>query len=484
MIYTLRYKYLFNFLMNKKKVFIVLFVVLFFNCKDNRNTIEVNKGEYQERPNIIFLLTDDQRWDALSYVGNENLQTPNIDELAKQGTYFKNAYVTTSICAVSRASILSGQYARRHQIWGFSKNFTKEQLDNTYPLLLKKSGYTIGFIGKYGVGNQLPIDKFDYWKGFDGQGTFNQKDDQGNPIHLTKKIGRQVLEFLKSQKETSKPFCLSVSFKAPHVEGDPGYFLPNKAYDSLFIDTKVTIPETAFPDFYDHFPERFTKNNVARNRWQTRFSTPEMQQESIKKYYQLIHGVDVVVGKIVEKLKKTRQDKNTVIIFTSDNGFFLGEYGFAGKWYGGDPSIRVPMIIYDPRSPSKGKTIDKKVLNIDVAPTILSMANVQIPETVQGKDLTTLIENPSIGWRDSFFYEHLWQSSDRYYIPSTEGVVWKDKKYMKYFMNENTDDIIFEELYDLSSDPQESKNLVNKKDHENLKQIMKQRYELARKEAQ
>ncbi|WP_324178767.1 sulfatase family protein [Aquimarina gracilis] len=458
--------------------------MLFFHCKDIRNNIEANGEEKQERPNIIFLLTDDQRWDALSYVGNKSLQTPNIDALATKGIYFNNAYVTTSICAVSRASILSGQYARRHQIWGFSKNFTEEQLNNTYPLLLKKSGYTIGFIGKYGVGNQLPEDKFDYWKGFSGQGTFDQKDDQGNPIHLTEKIGGQALEFLNSQREASKPFCLSISFKAPHVEGDPGYFLPNKAYDSLYTDTKIKVPETSKPTFFDHFPERFTKNNVARNRWESRFATPEMQQASIKKYYQLIFGVDKVVGEIVENLKKTGQDKNTVILFTSDNGFYLGEYGFAGKWYGSDPSIRVPMIIYDPRKQSEGKRVDKKVLNIDIAPTILSIANVKIPETIQGKDLTKIMQNQEVQWRDSFFYEHLWKSSDRYYIPSTEGVVWKDKKYMKYFMNEDTDEVIFEELYDFSIDSKETKNLASGKGQEDLKQIMKQRYELAKKEAQ
>ncbi len=240
------------------------------------------------------------------------------------------------------------------------KDFTEEQLNNTYPLLLRKSGYTIGFIGKYGVGNKLPVDKYDYWKGFGGQGTFSQQDEKGNPIHLTQKIGKQTNEFLELQKSSKKPFCLSVSFKAPHVEGDPGYFLPDSAYDTLYSDIAVDVPITSTSEYFDHFPSNFTTNNVARNRWESRFTTPEMQQESIKKYYQLIHGVDVVVGDIIEKLKETGQDKNTVIIFTSNNGFYLGEYGFAGKWYGSEPSIRVPLIIYGPRKLSNGKTIEKK----------------------------------------------------------------------------------------------------------------------------
>ncbi|MBQ0733569.1 sulfatase [Aquimarina celericrescens] len=457
-----------------------IIVLLLSNCKEDS---ENQKQEGLQHPNIIFLLTDDQRWDALGYAGNQTLQTPNIDALAKNGVYFKNAYVTTSICAVSRASILTGQYARRHQIWGFSKDFSEKQLNNTYPLLLRKSGYRTGFIGKYGVGHQLPKAKFDYWKGFPGQGTFTQKDSAGNAIYLTQKIGQQASEFLELQKSSDKPFCLSVSFKAPHVEGDPGYFLPNKIFDSLYRNTNVKVPKTSNSAYFDHFPKEFTENNVARNRWKDRFATPVMQQESIKKYYRLIHGVDVVVGDIVEKLKDTGQDKNTVIIFTSDNGFYLGEYGFAGKWYGSNPSIRIPMIIYDPRKKHKGIVIEKIALNIDLAPTILSIANVDIPKIIQGKDLTKLIDNPKTDWRDAFFYEHLWQSSNRYYIPSTEGVVCNDKKYMKYFRNENTEEVIFEELYDISEDPDEIKNLINVKGQETLKFQMKEQYEILKKEA-
>ncbi len=460
----------------KKVISNIIFVVILASCKNNDTEKYESSNRLLERPNIIFFLTDDQRWDALSYAGNTTLKTPNIDALAKQGVYFKNAYVTTSICAVSRASILSGQYARRHQIWGFSKNFTEEQLNNTYPILLRNSGYTTAFIGKYGVGNQLPIDQYDYWQGFSGQGSFNQQDENGNPIHLTQKIGQQANEFLEMQKDADKPFCLSISFKAPHVEGDPGYFLPDAASDTLYSDITASIPVTSIPEYFDHFPSSFTTNNVARNRWKTRFATPEMQQESIKKYYQLIHGVDVVVGRILEKLKETGQDNNTVIIFSSDNGFYLGEYGLAGKWYGSEPSIRIPMIIYDPRESSKGKTINKKVLNIDIAPTILSMANVTTPKIMQGKDLTALIDDPETDWRDAFFYEHLWQSSDRYYIPSTEGVVWKDKKYMKYFSNENTKEVIFEELYDLSKDPKEIQNLINISEHWELQQSLQEKY--------
>ncbi|AWX43704.1 putative sulfatase YidJ [Flagellimonas maritima] len=455
--------------------FCIAVLICVLGC--NRSKRDIRSQNENNTPNIIFLLTDDQRWDALGYAGNSDIITPNLDTLAAESVYFKNAYVTTSICAVSRASILTGQYARRHNIWGFAKNFSEEQLQNTYPLLLRKAGYHIGFIGKYGVGNKLPSKHFDYWKGFPGQGTFNERDENGDSIHLTKKIGKQIVDFLELQQGNEKPFSLSVSFKAPHVESDPGHFNPDRAYDDLYVTDSMNIPKTSIEAFRNYFPERFTENNVARNRWETRFANPTMQQESIKDYYRLIYGVDQVVGKLRKELERLNLDQNTIIIFTSDNGFYLGEYGLAGKWYGSEPSIRVPMIIYNPSDTINAqKTINDKVLNIDIAPTILSYAGIQLPEQMQGKDLSELIDGKNNNWRNEFFYEHIWESSEAYYIPSTEGVVSGDKKYMKYFMNRDTTDVIFEELYDLSKDPKEINNLIGKPEANGLEMALRKKY--------
>jgi arylsulfatase A-like enzyme len=430
-----------------------------------------------DRPNIIFLLTDDQRADALGAAGNATMSTPHLDKLASEGVYFENAFVTTSICAVSRASILTGQYARRHGIWGFSKNFTDAQLANTYPLVLRSAGYVTGFVGKYGVGTDMPAAHFDYWRGFAGQGTFRQQGSDGQPLHLTQKIGSQISAFIDSVKNLNAPFCLSVSFKAPHVEGDPGHFLPDTAYSNLYKGMYMPVPVAAAPEYFNHFPDTFTENNVARNRWRSRFATAEMQQENIRKYYRLVSGVDVVVGQIREKLSATGLAQNTIIIFTSDNGFYLGEYGFAGKWYGSEPSIRVPLIIYDPRPQAlHSKTVSHTALNIDIAPTILSLAGAPAPADMQGRDLSVLGQQPSADWRDGFFYEHLWQSSPRYYIPSTEGLRWKDKKYMRYFIDADSSAVIFEELYDLSQDPHEINNLALEPGHHELLQSMRDKY--------
>ncbi|WGK65246.1 sulfatase-like hydrolase/transferase [Croceiramulus getboli] len=416
------------------------------------------------------MLTDDQRADAVGFMGNPQIKTPHLDILASQGIVFSNAYVTTSICSVSRASILTGQYARRHNIWGFSKNFSPQQWQKTYPIVMRNQGYYTGFIGKFGVGNELPQADFDYWRGFEGQGSFRQKNEAGDDIHLTRMISDQIITFIDTVKSKAQAFCLSVSFKAPHVEGDPGYFLPDPKYGQLHNQQVLSEPVQSAPEFFNHFPPAFTENNVARNRWKSRFANPQMQQENIRKYYQLIHGIDVVVGELVEALTRNGLLDNTIIIYTSDNGFYLGEYGFAGKWYGSEPSIRVPLMIFDGRNPlSQRKTRKDIALNIDLAPTLLKLAGITSPKEMQGYALMPQPESP----RDYFLYEHLWQSTPRYFIPSTEGIVYTDKKYMRYFMNRDTTELIFEELYDLNKDPLEINNLMNAPTFTSLKKSLK-----------
>jgi len=206
------------------------------------------------RPNIIFLLADDQRWDVTGSAGNQIIQTPNLDALARQGVSFRNAYVTTPVCAISRASIFTGEYASRHGILDFTTDFTPEQLTRTYPALLKAAGYTTGFIGKFGVGNNLPAQMFDYWRGFPGQGDYQTRDESGTPVHLTRLQSKQALEFLDAQPK-NKPFVLSVSFKAPHVQDDvPEPFQPEA--NDMGMYSNVTIPAPATVLLAPSLPER------------------------------------------------------------------------------------------------------------------------------------------------------------------------------------------------------------------------------------
>jgi arylsulfatase A-like enzyme len=431
---------------------------------------KVASAQSSEKPNIIFLLTDDQRWDALGFAGNEVIQTPQMDRLAQEGVYFQNAYVTTSICAVSRASILSGQYARRHGIQDFATSFSAEAFAKTYPALLRQLGYYTGFIGKYGVGREMPADQFDEWYGFPGQGTYHHEDDKGNYQHLTSLIGDQAEAFIQ-QADKQKPFCLSISFKAPHVEG-LNDFIPDPNLNELYAEDVIPVPVTAGDEYFEAFPDFFKAGNEGRSRWQVRFSTSELYQENVKKYYRLVSGVDKVVGRIREQLAASGLDQNTVIIFTSDNGFYLGEHGLAGKWYGHEESIRVPMILYDPRLPEEQKRQVRKeiALNIDVAPTILSLAGQQAPETMQGMDLTRLIDKPASDWRQDFFYEHLYSHDGK--IPQTEGVVGERYKYLRY-LEPNPD---YEVLYDDQEDPDEIENLADDPAYQDVLKKMRDRY--------
>jgi arylsulfatase A-like enzyme len=431
-----------------------------------------SKNGKDKRPNIIFILTDDQRWDALGVMGNPIIKTPNMDKLASAGILFLNTYVTTSICCVSRASILTGQYESRHKINDFVTDLTREALANTYPLLLKKAGYHIGFIGKYGVGVHQPFQVFDFGVNTEvgkGQPDYIMKESNGMEIHETDSIDHSILKFL-DEFGNKGPFCLSVSFKAPHEQdGNPPKYIIQKRYENYYKDETIPEPVTADPKYWNSFPDFFrTNSNLARKRWKGFFSTPALYQENAKKYYQLITGVDDVVGQMVRKLAEQGLTDNTIIILMGDNGFMMGEHGLEGKWYGYEESIRVPLFIYDPTLPDNIKNMraGQMALNIDIAPTILSMAGVPVPVKMQGKNLIAILEN-KIPARKDFFYQHYFLGSPG--IPKEEGVVTKDFKYMK-FIEHN-----YEELYDINHDPHETTNLANNTNYKNRLEELRRR---------
>ena len=254
--------------------------------------------EPKKRPNIVFLLADDLRWNVLGCTGDKLAKTPHLDALAKRGVLFRNHFVTTSICAVSRASIFSGQYARRHKINDFATEFAPAAYAATYPMLLKTAGYRVGFIGKFGVGNKMPDRSFDYWRGFPGQGSYYGK---GETVHLTNRMGDQALEFLQGCNK-NQPFCLSLSFKGsspmrswtlPCCE-----YPPDPRDENLFKDVTFPVPKTADPKYFLAMPE-FVQKSESRPRWQRRFATPEMFQTVLRDYYRLVAGMDREVGHIL-----------------------------------------------------------------------------------------------------------------------------------------------------------------------------------------
>ena len=417
-------------------------------------------------PNIIFLLADDLRWDALGVAGNTIVKTPQIDRLARQGFYFKRAYVTSPVCCMSRASILTGQYTRRHGIQDFVTSFSDTALAQTYPVLLRKAGYRTGFIGKYGVGKDMPELAYDYWRGFPGQGNYAAQDAQGKPIHLTDLMGQQMDEFVRTNP-SGKPFCLSVSFKAPHgQDGARPEFPYADRFAPMYTDKTLPTPVAAADSFYRQFPDWFRHDdkNEGRVRWSYRFANDSMYQQTSKSYYRLITGMDEVIGDLRQTLQKRGLASNTVIVFLSDNGFYVGEYGLAGKWYGHEASIRVPLIIYDPRrADQQGRTTDRYALNIDIAPTLLTMAGVAVPDRMQGRSLTQLMDSPAKPWRTAFFFEHLLNLPNlpNVFIPHSEGVIKDDKKLVRYFDAQQPADV-YEQVFDLKADPKELTNLAGK----------------------
>ncbi len=455
--------------MNVKHLSFFIFISiggLFFSCQSS----DAAKATI-EPPNIIFLLTDDQRYDALGAMGNPLIETPEMDRLAAEGILFEHAYVTTPICCTSRASLLSGQYARRHKINDFGTSFSDTAWASCYPSVLKRAGYHLGFIGKFGVGKgpDMPASDFDFWKGIPGQPTYEQQDSAGNYVHLTSILGDQCLEYFEMVPD-NRPFCLSVSFKAPHVQdNDPRQFLYDSAYIEKFEQLNIPPPEQEA--YIDRFPAFFTENNEARRRWDMRFSTDSLYQASVKGYYRLIYGVDVVIGRIRKALEEQGMADNTVIILMGDNGFFLGEKGLAGKWYVYDESIHVPLIIYDPRLEEgrTGQRIEEMVLNIDVAPTILGLSGAEIPEEMQGEDLSLLYNGSTPAyWREAFLFEHEFVHPR---IPMSEGVVSLTEKYVRYLPPSPE----HEEYYDLVNDPGEERNLATTEEYSDKVTAMRSR---------
>ncbi|AFV00469.1 sulfatase family protein [Simiduia agarivorans] len=419
-----------------------------------------SSAQADKKPNIIFILTDDQRWDAAGYTGNPIIKTPNIDALASQGTRFSNAFVTTSICAASRASIMTGTYERRH---GFTFNeppLAKKFIDNSYPKLLKDAGYTVGFVGKFGMQFEGDADKklFDYYQrpgDFNEAGRYyqlNLKTHQHE--HTTERIGSHSIEFIRQAAREGKPFNLSVSFHAPHADDhDPNQYVYPRDLESLYQDVEIPLSPLAKDEYFDAQPQ-WVKDSISKKRWAWRFDTPEKYQKMVKGYYRMITGLDREIGKIRAELDAQGVADNTIIMFMGDNGYFLSERQLAGKWLLYEDSIRVPFFVYDPRAPhaAGGKTMDQLVLNIDVAPTILKFAGLDAPAVMQGAALQSLIAGEQIDWRTQFLGEHLMRTD---WIPTTEGVRTLDRKFIRYPQHPG-----YAELYDLKNDPLETRNLA------------------------
>lgn len=407
--------------------------------------------------NVVVLYADDWRHDTLGIAGHPIVKTPRLDQLARDGVRFTHNYVTTSICGVSRANYFTGQWMSRHGNRAFAMFETPWA--ETLPGVLRANGYWTGHVGKWHNGN-FPAQHFDFGRSYAGRHWLPQPD--GSQVHVTQKNERDALDFLRTRPD-GKPFFLTVAFFATHAEDShPKQFLPQPESMKLYEDVTIPVPRTMTDGHFKRLPPFVAhEKNEGRNRWHWRFDTPEKYQTMMKNYYRLATEVDATCGRVIDELRRQGVLESTLVIFTTDNGYYHGEHGLADKWYPHEESIRVPLIVWDPRIPAakRNRVSDAMTLNVDLAPTILAAAGRPVPARMQGRDLSPLyLAAQPPAWRTEFFYEHaIIRNSD--FIPASEALVRKDVKYLYW------PDFKHEELFDLARDPGEERDLARDPAH-------------------
>lgn len=470
-----------------------------------------------KQPNIIFMMTDDQRFDTFGFEENSIVITPNLDDMAKSGVRFTNAYHVSPICMPSRASVHMSQYISDHKC-GFdvptTKTVSRDEFMKSYPVLLKEAGYYTGFIGKFGYAvtkdkkdnaskelghriypdgytrmnheerleSSMPKDLFDEWYGATGQGayfpdeagTFNGYENQYNANHMTEYNGFQAMDFIKTAHRLGKPFNLNISFKAPHNPLTPeqrhldlydGLTVPRQYNDTpkhFNLLPEVVRLKSRNPEYYFNTGEWA---NWAAGTWEVE----ENYQTDIKKYYALVTGVDEEVGRIRNLLDELGIANNTILVYTSDNGMFCGSRQIHGKSILYEESIKAPMIVYDPRLPEKmiNTTREGLISHVDIAPTILDYANVEVDKSYRGTSFKPMVDSKvdniheyvygENNFNNNFLPKEEVEDPSTYQSIRSKYVRSKQYKLIKYHECEP----VIEELFDVINDPYEEVNLVD-----------------------
>jgi N-acetylglucosamine-6-sulfatase len=418
--------------------------------------------------NVVFILVDDMRYDAMGFMGYQFIKTPAIDKLAAGGVHFRNAFVTTSLCSPSRASFLTGLYAHKH---GIMDNSTRiDPSIPTFPVLLQKAGYRTAFVGKWHMGGSTdePRPGFDYWASFKGQGDYfvNDFNINGQQVkideYVTDAITRLGTDWLRSNH--GGPFMLYMSHKAVHDA-----FWPPERYKETFAEAEFVPPASMAdtPENYFRKPKWVREQrdswhgvNDMYHKWPNKHST---LRSLVRNYIGAMLAVDDSIAALVKTLKKLNLFDSTLIILAGDNGFLLGEHGLIDKRCMYAESIRIPWIASCPEMyGSSGKTVDKMILNIDLAPTIMEAAGVSIPKTMQGRSALNLPNQPDMPWRTAFVYEYFWE---KVYpeTPTCLGIRTDNYKYIEYHGVWDAN-----ELYDIRKDPKEVHNLISTSRHKKV----------------
>lgn len=439
--------------------------------------------------NILILYPDDWRHDSLGSADPHKIvQTPFLDHMATIGMRFTHNCVTTSICWISRATMLTGQYVSRHMSIKLETPPFYDYFNNTFPALLQRlGGYYTGHIGKWQFHNFAFVSRqYNYTSLFEGSHW-----ERG--VHTTIIAENRTIAFLRNRPKAS-PFLLTVAFYAPKAVGEQEQFFPmNETVSQLFQNITIPPPlDSVTSDLsWKRLPKFFTERNEARKRYHHRWDTPEKYQRLLKNYYRLIYEVDRSCERIWKELERQGILNETMVIFTTDNGFFHGEHGLAGKWYPFQESIRVPLIVWDPRMPptKRGTLDDSFTLNVDLATTVLGAAQIPPLASMQGQNIADLYverhrpygkvkPNGTSGspWRTEFFYEHPRVSRPNN-IPQSTALVRKDFKYMAWPQWN------VEQLFDLRNDPLEQNDIFANPEYADLIVEMRKRHDELQEQA-
>ena len=451
------------------------------------------------RPNLVVFLGEGLRYDEMSCAGHPILKTPNMDRIAREGMTFGNSFTTNALCLPSRASMLTGLYSHAINAQG-NEPSGKPNLNGTgngpiphdIPLfteLLHKAGYEVGFFGKAHIKNGLMDRYWDYYFGFNG------RTDYHNPLltegiagkfsepkryegYLDDVVTDRALSWLEQKRD--KPFCLLLNPFAPHAP----FYRPRRYLD-LYNGVSIPKPATFDDDLkgYPGKPRAFAEaNNKIGTTWLSD-DDPRTLEEVVKNHYAGVVDNDDNLGRIVELLERHGQLDDTSVIVTSDHGFFLGEWRMYDKRFMHEPSIRVPFMVRYPKMVKGGTSCDKMTLNVDIAPTVLELAGVPVPASIQGRSLVPLLKGGSVeNWRKDWLYEY-YEYPQWEHVRPHRGVRTERYKLIHYYKLPDFPDEPEEfELYDLAKDPGELNNLYGQAGYASLTQQLLNRIAELRKE--
>jgi N-acetylglucosamine-6-sulfatase len=426
--------------------------------------------------NVVFILSDDHRYDAMSFLGHQFADTPHMDSLAANGVHLKNAFVTTSLCSPSRASILTGLYTFRHRVIDNQRAVPEGTV--FFPQYLQEVGYNTGFVGKWHMGsaNDDPRPGFDYWVSFKGQGKYYPPapdytiNVNGKRVkqdgYITPLLTDYAVEFLEQQKGEKQPFFLYLSHKAVH---DP--FTPEPKHKGKLSEKPLIEADSSAP---------VDGNSLNRPRWlldqrnswhgmDFPLHTGESTEQLYKNYCEALCSVDDSVGAVLDKLKEMGIYDETLVIYMGDNGFMFGEHGLFDKRVAYETSMRVPMLMQCPDLFKGGTVVDEVVANIDIAPTVMQIMGLEKPAHMDGQSFIPLAQGEDIQWRDYFLYVYYWEQNYPQ-TPTHFALRGGNYKYITYYGLWDTD-----ELFDIQADPMEQNNLIHDPKFARLKEDMQNR---------